>query len=50
MMEYPYEHAAAYLAGILRRERERKADIARDRRIRVIRNQPRNRHAWKGKL
>jgi hypothetical protein len=49
MIEGPFETAAAYLTGILRRERERKAEAARDRRIRVIRNQPRNSHAWKGK-
>jgi hypothetical protein len=30
-------------------EREQRAELERERRLRIIRNLPRNRHAWKGK-
>jgi hypothetical protein len=49
MIEGPVENAAAAVAAIVRRGREWRAAIERDRRLRVIRNLHRNPHAWKGK-
>jgi hypothetical protein len=39
----------AYVDYLRRLGREERARTEHDRRLRVIRNQPRNRHAWKGK-
>jgi hypothetical protein len=49
MMEGRLDWLAASVAGISRRLAEQRAELERDRRLRIIRNLPRNRHAWKGK-
>jgi hypothetical protein len=49
MIEGRLDWLAASVAGISRRLAEQRAELERERRLRVIRNLPRNRHAWKGK-
>jgi hypothetical protein len=54
MIEGPVENALASLEAILRcpvpRTMQRyRAELESERRLRIIRNLPRNRHAWKGK-
>jgi hypothetical protein len=49
MIEGPLDSFAVSIVGYVRRLTERKAEAERERRLRIIRNLPRNRHAWKGK-
>jgi hypothetical protein len=54
MIEGPLENVVASLEAILRcpvpRTAQRyRAELERERRLRIIRNLPRNRRAWKGK-
>jgi hypothetical protein len=49
MIEGRLDWLAASVAGISRRLAEQRAELERERRLRIIRNLPRNRRAWKGK-
>jgi hypothetical protein len=40
---------AVSIVGDVSRLTERKAEAERERRLRIIRKLPRNRHAWKGR-
>jgi hypothetical protein len=50
MIEGPLDSFAKTIVGYVRRSIEQAREQAeRERRLRIIRNLPRNRHAWKGK-